>query len=247
MERRPVDPKDAFPVRAAHVGQSQLPAWIRNADLAAVQVPRERERIGPRRYGVDDLREVAEKDAERRSRVHEPLGASVPGHVRARAHPRDLDADAAGVEGVGRVAEQNDARLVEVSDLARLAEGVAALGHIVVPEHGVGAMAGAKPREAPAERRLAARMCEEIARRHDHVRIAALGPRDGAPERKRVQPQCAQVEVREVKDPKAVQLRRKAGDLNVELDEVDPLRLEERPRERRRRAYGGDPEGGDWH
>jgi hypothetical protein len=151
---------------------------------------------------------VAEQDPERCRGVRQPVRVGAPEHVRGGAHARDLHAHAARFEDVSRVAEEVDARVVEVSDVARLAEGIARLGDVVVPEHGVGAVAGAKPPEAPAERRLPARMSEEIAG-HDHeVGVAALGPRDGAREGTRVQPERAEMEVGEMEDPQPVQLGR---------------------------------------
>ena len=68
-------------VRPTDMGEPQLPAGVRNGDLAGVEMTREHEIEDAGLELVDHLREVAEQDPQIRIRIGEPLRPRLPDPV----------------------------------------------------------------------------------------------------------------------------------------------------------------------
>jgi hypothetical protein len=92
-----------------------------------------------------------------------------------------------------------------------------------------------KPLEQPQQPRLAARPREQVAGDADELRTTLLDPRDRALDRTHAAGRHAEMEIREVRDPQTVELRRQPVDRDVDHSEPDPARLEP--------SVGGEQQG----
>ena len=86
--------------------------------------------------------------------------------------------------------------------------------------------------DEPPQPRLAVRPSEQVAGQRDQVRPALGGPRDAALHRPHAGRRDAEMEVREVSDPEAVELRRQPRHVDLELAQPRPARLDEAPADR---------------
>ena len=240
MERSLGQLEEALPVRRAQVLQPHLAAGRGDADLSAVQVPCEDQVELARCERPHVVREVHEQDAEVRVRVGQ-RAVRLP--VAPRIAPGHLDPPAVVPDAHGLVLQEH--RRVHPAQVGGTAEGIPGRSHVVVPEHGVGAVAWMKPAELPPQRAHAALPADEVAGDGDEVELLRRRPVDGLAEGAAVQRDGAEVEVGDVQDPQAVELRRETLHGRVALQVLDPLRLEERPRESGRRDHcDGDEEPG---
>ena len=88
-----------------------------------------------------------------------------------------------------------------------------------------------QPAELAGQRGDAALPADQVAGDGDEVELLRRRPVDRLPQGPAVQRDGAEVEVGDVEDPEAVELRRQARHGRLPLQVLDPLRLEERPRE----------------
>jgi hypothetical protein len=168
---------------------------------------------------VEGAREVAEQDPQVGVGRREAARAAVePG---ARVDARELDAAPAQLD-LDRLVEQQPRRC-EVVELGRTRERVAAERPVVVAEDDV---RRPKPPEQAPQPGLGARVREQVARDADEVGRALRRPGDRALDGPRAARRDAEVEVREVRDPEAVELRRQARQLELALVQLDPAGLE---------------------
>ena len=151
---------------------------------------------------VDDPREVAEQDAQVGVRVGELPGPRLAAHVRARVDADELDATAAELERHRLVAEQRAAAEVDLAD--RLRERVAAVGEVVVAEHGVDRR---QPLDQLAQPLRTFGPGEQVAGEHHEVGLPLGDPVDRALDRPHPRRRDAEVEVGEVRDPQPGELR----------------------------------------
>ena len=120
-------------------------------------------------------------------------------------------------------------------------ERVAGGAGVVVSQRAVHAERRIEPRELLEHRPLAARVGDDVAGHHHHVRLLLDAERDRHPHRAQVQRRAAGVEVRQVQDREPVQLRRQARNRQHGSSRLQPLRLEQTPCRQRpsRRRQGG--------
>ena len=237
---------DAALIARRRMREAKLAARIRHGDLTVVHVTREHEIERARLDPVERPREVAEQDAQvgvARERVRVDLGPAPQDHARMDACDPDLAA--AQLEHDALVPQQDDG--VEVAEVRRPRLRVAGDRNVVVAEHGVGRRRQAS--DELAQTRLTARMRQQVAGDRDEVRLPLGGPVDRsrstacAPARRH-----AEVEVGEVRDPEAVELRRQPAQLELELAQPQPAGLEPAPPEggggrRPEKGTGAAPEG----
>src|SRR5688572_12073558 len=229
---------DALRVAPAPMREPDLPPAIGDRDLAVVQVACERELVHAGPHAVEDVRVVAEQDAEVRGGVRSALGIRAARAVSDGIDPHDLHAPALQLELDRLVAKQVSRR--EVLQPARGGKWVAGLAEVVVAEHGV--RAGAEALKQVTELRLPTRVSEQVARHKDEVGLPLLDPRHGSLDRPRAARGDAEVEVREMRDPQAVELGGQPWKLHVERPEAHPTGLEPPPAEQCR---GGGAQAAD--
>ena len=118
-------------------------------------------------------------------------------------------------------------------------EGVAGRGEVVVAEHGEAARQAGEQRPQPC---LAGAAREQVAADQRQVGLPLLDPVDRALDRRRAARGHAEVEVREVRDPQALELGRQARQRARQRLELDPARLEVSPRQPGRRRGAAEPD-----
>ncbi len=131
--------------------------------------------------------------------------------------------------------------MLEPPQLDGTGERIAGDRIIVVPEDDVRVR---QPREQREQPPLAARAREQIAGDAHEVGPALHHPLDGPLDRAYTAGRHAEVEVGKVRDAKAVQLGRQAGDPEVADAEPHPPRLEPPPHHARRYDGRDDERGG---
>src|SRR5581483_538639 len=198
-------------------------------DLARVQVPGEDQVPPASRNRVEGAREVAEQDPEPGVRLRE--AARTPREPRARVDSGQLD-----VADPHALVEEQRAVLERIQ-LDRPRERVARDGEVVVAEDDVRVR---ERGEQLAQPPLAARAREKVARDADEVGPPPGDPAHGAlhgPLPERGHPE---VEVGEVRDAEAVELRREARQANFPDPQPHPAGLEHA-------VAGGEGRDGDQH
>ena len=213
------------------------PAGRREADLAAVGVTGEDEVERPGWQAIDRVREVGEQDAQVGRRIGEP-DRWTPATLGSTTH--ELDSATTDVDRSGDVLEQLG-RLPEVLDSSFPAERVPRLVDVDVPEDGEHAVRCAQPAKAAKQLRLAASPREQVARDRDEIRLLLPEPAYGRAEDPAVQGQRAEMRVGEMPDAEPVELGRKGRQGKLEESPLEPLRLEEAPREQRPRKRDRSP------
>src|SRR5215216_6744027 len=103
-------------VRPSDVGQAQLPAGIRQADLAGVEMAGEDEVEETRLQPVDHLWEVTEEDPQLGIRVGEPLRPSKTDAVGTWIDADDMHLPATQLDRLGGVDQQARGRQIDEVD-----------------------------------------------------------------------------------------------------------------------------------
>ena len=132
------------------------------------------------REPVDDVREVAEQDAQVGSAVDDALRSRQPSAVGTRVDADDLDGAAAELDRP-RVVREKRGRL-ELVQLGRTGERVARRGEVMVPEHRVAAR---HPRQERAQALFARGPREQVAADQRQVGLPLLDPVGSALDRHR--------------------------------------------------------------
>ena len=156
------------------MGEPDLPAWERHADLAVVHVPGQDEVEGALCDAVERGREVCEQDRELGLLAQVGLSAA-----RRGIEAREPDTNAPHVEHPALVEQER--RRVERLQLDRLRERVAPRPDVVVAEDRVAAR---QLFQQASQLGLSARPRYEVARDADEVRVALAGPFDRLPHRR---------------------------------------------------------------
>ncbi len=216
--------------------EAELPAGTAARSGRHLHVSGEHEVKASRLQLVEHLRVVAEQDREvsravTRSWVKlvrvEPWPAA---HDQVRLGARDPHRPSPQLEQPAFVAEER--RRLELTQIGAACLRVAADGDVVVAEHGEH-RPGQDPHQPP-QHRLAPRMREEIPADRDEIRLSLPRPSGRLPGSADPRRRYAEVEVREMGDPEAIELRRQPRQRDLELAQPHPAGFEQAPADARR-------------